>query len=425
MAASVCLRILLDLSDGKLAKLDALGPLVSKVTGAFLETCWAWPDRYTMLTPFSFMLIEPGATEVSVDRVARLAHELKVKLFGQSDAGDVLLLLLDGSELDTARFVALDHASLKRVAQNLDDPAPFGGQIMRISSLDEPGASFCWRRMELDPKIEAPAAIVAVTAEQSDMAFHGVYDGELHRFVGNMIVPTPASAPKAYSLVDGIDQVPTDDAAMTFDFASLEAVSAGLARPDSGLVLVPVCFSSLMRRSTRQRYADAFTALPADQRERLGVSIYDTPRSLVFNAVTQLHQALGRFFAHVDVHVVDPDFEPDQIPTGSVHSVTLRLPDLDERARLAAMRRFIERRDHFERRQIRLGLTNVRARTEVHAGVRLGATWLTGRGVCGSMSEPVSASPMPVPALPLKWAGRASNQPAIAPDPIQSDTVLL
>ncbi len=402
MAASVCLRILLDLSDGKLAKIEALGPLVSKVTGAFLETCWSWPDRYVMLTPFSFMLIEPSATEVSVDRVARLAHELKTKLFGASQAGDVLLLLLDGSELDTARFVQLDHAALKRVVHDPDEPIPFTGRMLQISSRDEPGEAFLWRKMELDPRLEAAPAIEAVTADQAVVAFHGLYDSETGRFAGNLIAAAPASAVKAYSLVDGLEQAPCDDEAMAFDFASLEAVARTVERDADGLVFAPACFTSLMRRSTRQLYADAFKALPAGRRERLGVTVYDAPRSLVFNAVIQLHQALGPYFSQVDVLILDPAFEPDQIPTGSVNAVTLRLPDLDERGRLAAMRRFVERRDHFERRHLRLGLTNLRTRTELQAALRLGVGWLSGRAVCGSMSEPVS--PSTAPDLPLRRA---------------------
>ena len=51
MAASACLRILLDLSDDKLAKLDALGPFVSKIAAAFLESRWPFPKRHAALTP--------------------------------------------------------------------------------------------------------------------------------------------------------------------------------------------------------------------------------------------------------------------------------------------------------------------------------------------------------------------------------------
>ena len=66
MSASACLRITLGLSDDKLAKLEALGPLVAKVTSAFLETRWAWPKRHAAINPFSFMLTDPKSHELDV-----------------------------------------------------------------------------------------------------------------------------------------------------------------------------------------------------------------------------------------------------------------------------------------------------------------------------------------------------------------------
>ena len=407
MSASVCLRILLDLSDEKLAKLDALGPLVTRVTSAFLETCWSWPDRYSIITPFSFLLTEPSATVVNVARMERLASELQVKLFGKSNAGDVILLLLDGDELNTARFVQLDHASLKRATQDPMGPTPFGGRLMKISTAADAPPGLNWQTLELDPRVEAPAPVRSVPADGPLTVFNGVYAAGRQRFVGCAIACTPAGADTPYSLVDGLELLPTEQAA-AFDLACVDAAARTLARePLDGLLFLPVSFSSLMRRSTREVYAAGFKRLPPDRRPQLAAAIYDVPRSLVFNAVTQLHGALSRFFAHLDLQITDPAFEVDQIPSGVIDSATFRLPDGDERARLSAMRRFMERREHFERRRIRLGLTNLRGRTELQAAVRLSAPFVSGAAVCGAMSEPIGAVPCEALRLPLKRTAAA------------------
>jgi len=402
MAASVCLRILLDLSDEKLAKLDALGPLVTKVTSAFLETCWSWPDRYTILTPFSFLLVEPGATEVNVERLERLASELQVKLFGQSAAGDVILLLLDGSELDTSRFVQMDHASLKRATQEPLGPTPFAGRLMKISTAADAPKGLHWRKLELE-KPQAIPTIAAVTVDEPVVVFHGLYATLEQQFIGSAVAATPAQSATAYSLVDGADHLPADHA-QAFDLEGMAVATRllGAAGPIDGLLVLPVSFSSLMRRSTRELYAQGFGRLPADHRRSLGAAVYDVPRSLVFNAVTQLHAVLSPYVAQLDLLVADPAFEVDQIPTDMIHSVTFRLPEADERARLAAMRRFMDRRDAFERRHIRMALTNLRTRTELQAALRLQAPYVSGYAVCGPISEPIGRLTYDIARLPLK-----------------------
>jgi len=405
MSASVCLRILLDLSDEKLAKLDALGPLVTKVTSAFLETCWSWPDRYSIITPFSFLLTEPSATEVNVARLEKLALELQIKLFGQSKAGDVILLMLDGSELDTARFVQMDHASLKRATQEPLGPTPFGGRLMKISTAADAPSGLHWRTLEVEKAADPATPVSALPISESITVFHGVFAPAMRGLLGSSLVTTPASAATALSLVDSADQLPGEEA-MDFDLACLEGAERLLARaPLDGMLFLPVSFSSLMRRSLRETYAAAFKRLPVERRSQLGAAIYDTPRSLVFNAVTQLQAALSPAFAHLDIQISDPAVEVDQIPTGAIQSATFRLPEGDERNRLGAMRRFMDRRDVFARRSLSMGLTYLRTRVELQAALRLEADAISGAAVCGAMSVPIGRVACDPQRLPLKRLG--------------------
>ncbi|MDR3507129.1 MAG: hypothetical protein P4L64_04445 [Caulobacteraceae bacterium] len=403
MAASACLRIVLDLSEEKLAKLEALGPMVAKVTSAFLETRWSWPKRFEALTPFSFMLTDPRVTEVDVSGLRRLADELQIKLFGASDMGDVILLLHDGEETDTAHFVQMDHAALKTAVLEPLGPTPFGGRLMRMSTADGDASPMMWVNLERDAS-KAPGTAKAAQAHGVETVYHGVYFTPRQSFVGCGVSSTPANAPTVYSFVDSPHQLPGDEA-LAFDMASQESAIACLTeRPYAGILFTPISFTALMRRSMRAAYDDQFARLPLARRNQLAVAVYDVPRAPPFPAFGQLRDALDRNFSFIDLQISDPGFELDNVPPGIITSVTFRLPEGDERTRLAAMKRFMDKRETFKRRQIWPAITNVRTRAELQACLREHAPFLSGQAVCGPMTEPIGGQPWDSARLPLMHA---------------------
>ena len=417
MSASACLRITLGLSDDKLAKLEALGPLVAKVTSAFLETRWAWPKRHAAINPFSFMLTDPKSHELDVAQLERLAEELQLRLFGTSEAGDVTLLLFEGDEVDTAHFVQMDHADLTAAVSEPMRPTPFGGRLMKISTDPDAPKGMRWRTLEREPGPKkqpmvitpisgagAAGAMGPAETQGQSLTFRGVYFAPAQAFVGSSLSADPAAEPGRNSLFDSVTRLP-NGAEEAYDLACLAAAHRYLlAHADVGTLYLPVCFSSLMRRSTRSAYARQFHDLATADPRQWAAVVYDTPRAPPFNALGDICELLQRYFATVDLQVDDAGFEVDGVPPDAVNSITLRLPDGPAGVRLAALRRFTEKRDAFRRRKIWPAITNVRTAAELEAGLRERIPFLSGPAVCGPMSEALGRIACEAARLPLSRA---------------------
>lgn len=405
MPASACLRILLDVSDETFAKLDALGPLIAKVTGAFLESRWSWPKRYSPLTPFSFVLTDPKASVLDAAGLERLAEELQLKLFGTSSGGEVSLLLHAGEEADTAAFLELDHASLRSAVREPLQPTPFGGRMLKISAQPGSASGLHWQTLERARPASGPArADQALAPEGFDTLYRGVYFTPRQSFIGSAVVAVTQSAEHPFSLVDGAERMP-QDRAEEFDMSCLEAGKRRLATaPFAGVMFLPICFSSLMRRSTRALYEQKLQSLPAEARNQLAAAVYEIPRSPNFPALIQMHEVLTRHFSVIDLQVEDAGFEIEFLPPDTANSVTLRLPEGEERSRIAMLHRFMQRRDAFKRRQIWPCITNVRSRAELRACLVERTPFVTGQAICGPMSTPVGTVAREPDRLPITLA---------------------
>jgi hypothetical protein len=147
-----------------------------------------------------------------------------------------------------------------------------------------------------------------------------------------------------------------------------------------------------------------FQSLPSGKKSQMAAVVYDVPRAPSFQAVTQLHDVLARHFATIDLQVDDPGFEIDNLPPGTVNSITFRLPEGDERMRLSAVRGFMKQRESFKRRKVWPAITNVRTRAEVDVCIRERTSFLSGSAVCGSLSRPVGGQLCDVGHLPLTQA---------------------
>jgi hypothetical protein len=88
MTAVACLRVAVDATRVKLSP-AALGPLVSRFSGSYLESRWRWPRLFQPLTHYSYLLTDPRADEMDLRELAQLADDLQTKLFGTGLGGDV------------------------------------------------------------------------------------------------------------------------------------------------------------------------------------------------------------------------------------------------------------------------------------------------------------------------------------------------
>lgn len=413
MTAIACLRVDVSAHEGRMP-LAALAPLVQKFAGTYLETRWSWPRRFSPLTEFSFLLIDPRSDELDVEELRRLSDELQRHLFGVGEEGQVALLVFEGSHAAVTAFAALDAEA---VAAAVADPSllPAGGRLTRILSGQaadaDPPEPAPARRSEGPEWSVAPSPARAAPPPETSPAgatawegFQGVYFTPREVFFGDVPTYIPANGKTHLSLLDGAEHRPSDPIA--FDSACVPIVARLLASRGRGsLIYVPICFDSLMRPSLRGAYEALFTALPQARRGELAAAVYGVPRDPIFTGLKQARTFLNPWFSVVDLGVSDPGFEIEKLPPDVATSVTLVLPDGESHLRMSALRRFGERLPHYKRRRIWPGVGNVRRRAEAEAAVRLRIPFLTGPAICTPVPSGVAGRSTPIDHLPMSLPG--------------------
>ena len=191
--------------------------------------------------------------------------------------------------------------------------------------------------------------------------------------------------------------------AEAFDEGCVDSALQALQQGATGLLFVPLSFSSLVRPSGRRAYARFLCSLPAEERMRLGAAIYDTPRAPSYFALSHIRRFLDPFFGELNLQVRDPAFEVERLAPEMVSSVTLALPPEREPAeRLAAIRRFMQKRDVYKKKRIWPGVSPLANKAEIEACVALRIPVLGGPAVSDLTREPVGAGSTGLEALPVK-----------------------
>jgi hypothetical protein len=390
VAAVACLRVLLD-GNRTDVPADQLGPLVAKYANIFLEVRWTNPRHYDQLSPYSYLLGDPGAEELDTVELAHLSQELQAKLFGTGIEDAVKLVLFEGDDEAIETFASWPADS---VLDAMQDPSrlPPGGLLRRIAA----DGSLIEVPEHLESAETADAFRFGPTIDTSQ----GVWFSAGQVFVGDVLSCTPTTASTYYSLLDGPDHQPEDTE--TFDAACVTTALRFLVDfPVLQPLIVPVSFSTLVRPSQRANYADLLLILPEGYRHKLSVSVYDTPRAPTFQALKTIRETLDSAFGGIDLCTHDPDFQIQQLQARAVASVTLVLPDAKPDARLATLRRFASHAVEYRRRRIVAGVTNIRFRAERELAIALKVPFLSGPGICRIQSEPVGGRRWAPEALPL------------------------
>lgn len=408
MTAVACLRVAVDAEKTGL-KPAVLGPLVAKFSGIYLEGKWQWPRQFTPLTHYSFLLTDPRADELDVQELARLGDDLQIKLFGEGDddAGRVGLLLFEGTAEAVQAFAALDDAA---VSAALLDPSllPPGGRLSRIEATESEAE-------DAEPASSAPVGPIWVTQQAvlEDIAqteadqpmpplegVQGIYFTLRSVFVGDVVSSTPGTLRTHLSLVEGDEHMPSDPQA--FDADCMAVAGRILAEPGAhSMLYLPICYSNMVRASQRAAYEELLATLPREAKGQLAAAVYDVPRDPAFTALATIRGSLLKYVTNIDLRTEDPGFEVEKLAPQAVTSVTLVLPNGDQRARLAVLRRFSERLGLFRKKQIWAAVTNVRTRVELEACIAAHVPFVTGPGVCRLQTAPVGGRMQPPEALPL------------------------
>lgn len=410
MTAIACLKIFVG-EDLRFGDAETLAALVAKVAGAYLETAWVWPRRYGLVASYSFVLADPRATRLDARELQKMARDLHVKMFGDKGAGEVTLLMFEGDQTDVMRFASTQGETLKALLAG-DDNGEFAGRICRITpdtvtSIKPPGGP-----LDGAPPIEELAAIEPeppiggiselLGAPQPNTGWWGIYYLARERFVGSGVDWRMAWDNLAFGAVEDADIAARD-------LACLKAAQTQLSHLDPGYIFFPFSFSSLVKPSVRETYRETIGKFPRALRPRMAASVYDVPREPTYGAIGQIRSFLTPNFSLIDLHVRDPGFRIDSLPAGVVHSVTLVLEGADERARLAAISRFLKDAPTYRAKRVWQGVAMVNSLKELDLCRQLKAPFLS-----GPMVAPLTKAPtgeIACPALNLPYRSRLERTP--------------
>jgi hypothetical protein len=395
MSSFACLRVL---TPESLSSRADLAGLVNKFASAFLESRWGFPRRFELLGPCTFLLIEPRGGDLDHGQLRDMASDLQLRLFGAEGDGEVTLVAFEGVAAEVARFAALAPEDLDHILAGEPYRPPFVGRLARITAAEVVGVPLPGSaELEAAPPRAAPAR----RTQTINPVFFGVYFAPKEMFVGTSVM----SRDDRFNLLEGV--WPTDaHEAHDYDARAVAAVGAALRTLPArgGLLFTPICYASIIHRTERERHAAFLDALPADRRGQLAAAVYDTPRQPSYSTLPLMRDFLRRYFGTIDLQVTDPDFEVESLPQGLANSVTFVLPEGDAKRRLAAIRRFSDRREAYKSRRVWPAITNVRTQTELSACFANRVPFVTGRAVTDALRWPPSTPGCAARDLPLRAA---------------------
>lgn len=394
MTALACLKIFVG-DELQFTDHDSLAALVAKVAGAYLETTWLWPRRHGLVAPFSFVLTDPRALRLDARELQDLARDLQRKLFGDKGDGEIALLTFEGDQNDVMRFAGVPTAQLQALLGGDDDGA-FAGRICKItptgvSSIAPPDGPVAG-----EPPMGVLNAVPAIIAP-ARTGYRGVFHPQRQIFVGNVAVWRDAGSVSVFGIGPPAQGVHDAD----HDIPTLLGAREALSRFDAGIIFLPISFSTAVQPSARAALLPHLETLPRHLRGRIAAAVYDTPRAPSFSALKQLKIFLDPFCSRIDLRVTDPAFQVDDLPPNLASSVTLLLPAATEASRLAAIARFMRDVAGYRRKRIWQGVTDVRTRRELNAGIDLGVAFLTGTAVTDLLENPTAVISCPALHLPL------------------------
>jgi hypothetical protein len=403
--AMACLRVSI-LSPPGGQKAEDLQLLVAKVINAFLQSRWEWPRQFEQMTPYAFVLTDPSADRMDKRGLKALASELQLKLFGSDGEGEVSLLLFEGSDMEVHRFARLTADEVERVLAGEGLHPPLQGVLDHIAAeMTRDGRPARAASIEAGDVEPAPERFAPAPRRPGryESIYAGLYLTSTSSFIGSLALSRrPRRDRWLYPDLSAAEALP-GLAAEIFDEGCVESALEALAQGATGLLFVPLSFSSLVRPSGRRSYARFLCHLPAEERIRLGAAIYDTPRVPSYFALANIRRFLDPFFGELNLQVRDPAFEVERLGPEMVSSVTLALPPEREPAeRLAAIRRFMQKRDAYKKKRIWPGVSPIANKAELEACLQLRVPVLGGPAVSVLGSEPVGAGGAGLEALPLR-----------------------
>ena len=407
MTAIACLRLLID---------DATFPAERAQVAAdlYLKARWKAPRRYGSVAPLAFVLADNRAEQLDAVEMQALAAELEASLFPGRKSGQVCLMTFEGDESAVLKFASLTQAELAGLVAG----DGYGGAAGRVQVITadairsvpstheearvakaEAAAVAAAAPVSVEPApvappvqaekraAPAPAPIIAKAKEPppppppSQTGWWGLYDLQADAFVGSVI-----------GLRADLSQPPPDQdsALLTRDLACLNDAQTAFKTAPFGDFYLPFGFWNLTTPSSQEAYKRRLSRYPLDLQPRLGASVHGTPREASLGLVQQMRAFLKSGFAFLDLNVVDPTFPVHNLPPELIDSVTLSLPDTDERERLNAIIKFIERQGTYRGKGVAQCVSGLRTVNELEACRQGGIARVQGPAVTAFLDKPLT-----------------------------------
>jgi len=407
MTAIACLRLLIDDDAFPAAR-------AQEAADVYLKVRWTPPRRYGAVAPLAFVLADNRAAQLDPVEMQALAAELEASLFPGRKSGQVCLMTFEGDETAVLKFASLSQAELAGLVAG----EGYGGAAGRVqvitadairavpstreeareakaaaASAPSPPAAAAApvpasvpapvqkRPAPSSPPIVAKAKAAPPPPPPSQTGWWGLYDLTGDAFVGSVI-----------GLRADLTEPPPelDSALLTRDLACLNDAQPVLKAATFGDLYLPFGFWNLTTPSSQEAYKRRLSRYPLDMQPRLGASVYGTPREASIGLVQQMRAFLKGGFTFLDLNVVDPTFPVHNLPPELIDSVTLSLTGEDERERLAAILKFVERQNVYRGKAVLQVVAGVQTANELEACRQGGVARVQGPAVTGFLDIPVA-----------------------------------
>lgn len=393
MTAIACLRLLID-DDSFPA------PRAQDAADAYLRDRWTAPRRYGAVAPLAFVLADNRATQLDAQEMQALAAELEASLFPGRKSGQVCLMTFEGDETSVLKFASLSQAELAGLVAGRGYGGAAGrvqvitaDAIRAVPSTREEARAAAQAEVASAPVSQSPGAAKAPApvarakapppppAPPSKTGWWGLYDLPTNSFVGSMIgIRADLFAPPPEA----------DAALLTRDLTCLNDAQADFKAAPFGDFYVPFGFWNLTTPHSQDAYKSRLSRYPLDLQPRLGASVYGTPREASLGLVSQIRAFLKGSFAFLDLNVVDPTFPVHNLPHDLIDSVTLSLTGEDDRERLLAIAKFVERQGVYRGKGVLQNVAGVRGAAELEACRAGGVARVQGPAITDFLDKPAA-----------------------------------
>lgn len=167
------------------------------------------------------------------------------------------------------------------------------------------------------------------------------------------------------------------------------------------ILLVPICYNSLLSPHDRELFLDNMKKHPDWIRKQLILSIFNTPAQPSTSIVQRFMGEFSQYFKNIDWHVSDPDVRPDIFTGCHLHCVTLDLQTTPPAQRMRVLERFSHNISKLRDLKIRPAVSGVDTREELEFCLSSGIIYASGDAITPALQTCCPALTVDIRDLPM------------------------